>query len=332
MPAVQHETGEDPIAASRDPQDAVPARSARRAPAAPRRGRRHRTAGRKPGARKTMSALVAPSVILLILINLYPIVYAGSQAVHNGSLISSGPFVGFANFSTVFHTPAFWQAVEFTAAFTFVGVFGSWLIGLGIALLLHNLPHAGVFKVLLLLPWIVPIVVTSTSWNWLLATNTSPIPSLFHALGLGTPYFFANPTLAKITVGIFEVWANFPFMMLMSSAALTSVEESVYEAARMDGATPWKQFRLITLPLIARSTYISWILMTIFCVNDFPTIYLLTGGGPFGATTTLVVMAYQTVFHSFNTGPGVAIAFLVTIVLCLVAVFLYRRVRKAAAE
>jgi multiple sugar transport system permease protein len=279
-----------------------------------------------------MAALVAPSAILLILINLYPIIYAGNQAVHNGSLISRGPYVGLKNFSTVFHTPAFWQAVEFTAIFTAVGVFGSWIIGLGLALLLRNLPRAGIFKVLLLLPWIVPIVVTSTSWNWLLATNTSPIPSLFHDLGLGTPYFFANPTLAKITVCVFEVWVNFPFMMLMSSAALTAVDETVYEAARMDGASAWQQFWHITLPLIARSTYIAWILMIIFCVNDFPTIFLLTGGGPSGSTTTLVVMAYQTVFHNFNTGPGVAIAFLATVVLSVIAVLLYRRVQKAASE
>jgi multiple sugar transport system permease protein len=279
-----------------------------------------------------MTALVAPSIVLLILINLYPIIYAGNQALHNGSLISKGRFVGLGNFSTVFHSPAFWDAVGFTLVFTIVGVFGSWLLGLSIALLLRSVPASGLFKVLLLLPWIVPIVVTSTSWNWLLATNTSPIPAAFHAVGLGTPYFLANPTLAKITVCMFEVWINFPFMMLISSAALTAVDETVYEAARMDGASPRQQLFHITLPLIARTTYISWILMTIFCVNDFPTIYLLTGGGPSGSTTTLVVLAYQTVFHSFNTGPGVAIAFLMTIVLALVAVVLYRRVQKAEIE
>jgi multiple sugar transport system permease protein len=284
------------------------------------------------GSRRTMATLVAPSALLLILINAYPIIYAGNQALHNGSLISDGPFVGLRNFSTVFHSPAFRDAVVFTVIFTIVGVFGSWLLGLGLALMLRSVPAGGVFKVLLLLPWVVPIVVTSTSWNWLLATNSSPVPAAFHALGLGTPYFLADPTLAKVTVCVFEVWVNFPFMMLMASAALTAVDETVYEAAKMDGASPRQQFFQITLPLIARSTYISWILMTIFCVNDFPTIFLLTHGGPSGSTTTLVVLAYQTVFHSFNTGPGVAIAFLMTIVLAVVAVVLYRRVQKAEIE
>ena len=300
-------------------------------PSLPRLTRSRRKA-RKPGSPRTMTALVAPSVILLILINLYPIVYAADQALHNGSLISNGPFVGLANFSLVLQSSAFWSAVEFTAIFTIVGVFGSWLVGLGLALLLRDLPRAGLFKVLLLLPWIVPVVVTTTSWNWLIATNTSPVPSLFHAIGLGTPYFLANPTLAKVTVCVFEVWVNFPFMMLMSSAALTAVDHNVYEASRIDGASSWRQFYHITLPLIARSTYIAWILMTIFCVNDFPSVFLLTGGGPSGSTTTLVVLAYQTVFHNFSTGPGVAIAFLGTVVLTVIAVILYRRVQKAHAE
>ena len=98
----------------------------------------------------------------------------------------------------------------------------------------------------------------------------------------------------------------------------------------MDGATSWQQFAWITLPMIARSTYISWILMTIFCVNDFPTIFLLTGGGPVDATNSLVVLAYRTVFQNFQAGPGVAIAFLMTLVLVVISVLLYRQIRKAS--
>jgi len=96
----------------------------------------------------------------------------------------------------------------------------------------------------------------------------------------------------------------------------------------MDGATKWQTFTRITLPMIRRSTYISWILMTIFCVNDFPTIYLLTGGGPVNATSSLVVLAYRTVFQDFQTGPGVAIAFLMTLTLVVISAVLYRQIRK----
>jgi multiple sugar transport system permease protein len=291
---------------------------------------RGRPRKRLSASRVTLVALIAPSILLLTLINAYPFIYAGFQSVHNGDLINAGSYVGAKNYSSTLSSDAFWQAARFTLLFTIVGVFGSWVIGLGMALLLRsNIPGRGVFKVLLLLPWVVPVVVSATSINYLVATSDSPMPKLFQALGLGSPLFLADPTWAKAVVCIYKVWISFPFMMLMASAALSSVDTTVYEAARMDGASAWQQFRLITMPIIARPTYISWILMTIFCVNDFPTIYLLTGGGPINSTTSLVVLAYRTAFQNFQVGPGVAIAFVMTIALVLVSVVLYRQIRKA---
>jgi len=282
---------------------------------------------------RTFASLIAPSVVLLLLINAYPIVYAAIQSVHDGSLLNTGPFVGLDNFAQVLGSDAFWKATRFTLLFTVVGVFGSWLVGMGLALLLRTkIPAGAAFKVLLLLPWVVPIVVSSTAWNWLVATPDSPVPVLARFLGFGNLLFLADPTLAVIVVLVFKVWVSFPFMMLMTSSALASVDGTVYEAAGMDGATKWQQFTLITLPLIARSTYISWILMTIFCVNDFPTIYLLTGGGPVDATTSLVILAYRTVFQDFQTGTGVAIAFIMTACLVLVSVVLYRQIKKSSVE
>jgi multiple sugar transport system permease protein len=296
------------------------------APADPgRKNRQHQAMNR------TMVALVAPSVFLVILINAYPLVYAAIQSLHNGSLIATGDLVGISNYTNTLTSADFWNAAWFTVLFTVVGVFGSWIVGLALALLLRGrFPGRGLFKVLLLLPWIVPVVVSSTSWNWLVATPQSPFPRLFDTLGWGHPLFLASPGLAKLMVFLFKVWISFPFMMLMTSAALASVDETVYEAARMDGANGRQQFTQITLPLIARSTYISWILMTIFCVNDFPTIYLLTSGGPVSATTSLVVLSYRTVFQNFQVGPGVAIAFMMTLVLIVISVLLYRQIRKAA--
>jgi multiple sugar transport system permease protein len=281
--------------------------------------------------RMTLLALVLPSVVVLVLINAYPLAYAAFQSVHDGTLVSTGSYVGLENYTTVLTSSAFWAAARFTLLFTIVGVFGSWAVGLGMALLLRtNIPGRGVFKVLLLLPWVVPVVVSATSMNYLVATSDSPVPKLFQALGLGSPLFLADPTWAKVVVCVYKVWISFPFMMLFMSAALASVDETVYEAARVDGASAIQQFTQITLPMIARPTYISWILMTIFCVNDFPTIFLLTGGGPISATTSLVVLAYRTVFQNFQVGQGVAIAFLMTMALVIVSLALYRQIRKAA--
>ena len=285
--------------------------------------------GTRGTAGRTLLLFALPSLILLVLLTAYPLVYAALQSLRNGDLIDAGSFVGLANYAAVLQSPEFWRAARFTVVFTVAGVFGSWAIGLALALLLRpRTPGKSVFKVLLLLPWVVPIVVSATSWNWLVATPQSPLPMLTEALGLGGTLFLADPALAQVTVCVFKVWISFPFMMMMMSSALASVDANVYEASRVDGAGTWQTFRHITLPMIARSTFIAWILMTIFCVNDFPTVFLLTGGGPVESTQTLVVLAYSTVFQNFQTGPGVAIAFLMTLVLVVISVFLYRRIRK----
>lgn len=277
-----------------------------------------------------MTAMLMPSVILLLVINGYPILVGVSQALHDGTLITSGEYVGLANFREVLGDATFWGAVRFTSIFTVVGVFGSWVVGLALAMVLRtDFPGRSIFKVLLMLPWVVPIVVSAASWQWLTATQTSPMSVFAEAIGLGQQLFLADPTLAKVTVCLYKVWVSFPFMMLLAGSALEGVDHSVYEAARVDGASRFQTFRFITLPMIARTTYVGWILMAIFCVNDFPTIFLLTGGGPVNATQTLMVMAYREVFQSFDTGVGVSVSLLMTAVLVLVSVFLFRRLKAA---
>jgi multiple sugar transport system permease protein len=281
-------------------------------PATPRQKRRLSARG------VTLLVFAVPSLVVLLLINLYPVIYAGLQSVRNGDLVSPGVFVGLANYTKVLTSHQFWASASFTVIFTITGVFGSWAVGLAVALLLRTkIPARGV------------VVVSATSWNYLVATPQSPLPVLASALGFPNILFLANPALARVTVCVFKVWISFPFMMMIMSSALSAVDADVYEAARVDGASAWQTFTRITMPLIARSTYISWILMTIFCVNDFPTIFLLTGGGPTNSTMSLIVLAYVTVFENLQVGPGVAIAFLMTLTLVVISVILYRQLRKA---
>jgi multiple sugar transport system permease protein len=279
----------------------------------------------------TMVGLAMPSLVLMVVINAYPMAFAIMQSVHAGSLIKLGPFIGIENYRTALSDPAFWSAAWFTVIFTVCGVFGSWIVGFALALLLKPaFPGKQLFKVLLLLPWIVPIVVSSMSWNWLLATRDSLLPSLARELGMGNVMFLADPTMAAVTVCIFKVWISYPFMMMMCSAALESVESNVYEAAQVDGANGLQRLVYIVLPMTARSTYISWILMAIFSVNDFATIYLLTGGGPVNATTSLSVLAYRTVFQDFRPGYGIAISFLMSAALIVMSTVLLKQTRKAS--
>ncbi len=283
--------------------------------------------------RLTLTAFATPAVVLMILINAYPVIFAAAQSLHGGNLVATGPYVGLQNYIDALTDPLFWQAVRFTIIFTLAGVFGSWLVGFGLALLLRpKFPGRSMFRVLLLLPWVAPIVVTAMSWNWLTATQDSLFPQIARALGFGQVLFLANPTLAIITVCIFKIWISYPFTMMMATSALEGIDGSVYEAATMDGSSRWARLRYITLPLTARSTYITWVLMAIFCVNDFATIFLLTGGGPVNATTSLVILAYQSVFKDFLPGYGVAVAFLTTVVLIVISLLLFRRIRGSKIE
>ncbi len=278
----------------------------------------------------TMTALAAPALVLMVAVNAYPVLYAAQQSLHDGSLIAQGPFVGLENYVTVLGDTTFWKAVRFTVLFTLCGVLGSWVVGYALALAFRR-PFRGrtALKVTFLLPWVVPVVVTSMSWNWLVATASSPLPRFFAALGMPDVLFLADPTMAVTIVCLFKIWISFPFMFLMMSAALEGIDGTVYEAARVDGAGRVSALRYITLPLTAKSTYISWVLMSMFTINDFPTIFLLTGGGPVGATTSLVVLAYQSVFQSFQPGYGVAVAFIMTAALIGISLALFRSIRKA---
>jgi len=135
--------------------------------------------------------------------------------------------------------------------------------------------------------------------------------------------------LAQITVCVFKIWISFPFTLLMMGSALEGIDQNIYEAARVDGASRWQQFTRITLPMTARTTYVTWILMAIFTINDFPSVWLLTGGGPVGATQTMVVYAYNLVFSEFLPGLGIAVAILITGLLVVVSVLLYRMIRRS---
>ncbi|MBK0333024.1 sugar ABC transporter permease [Brachybacterium sp. MASK1Z-5] len=276
-----------------------------------------------------MTALAAPALVLMVVVNAYPVVYAASQSLRDGNLLDPGDFVGLQNFTEILSDPLFWRAVRFTLLFTVSGVLGSWAIGYALALAFKQpFRGRGVLKVAFLLPWVVPVVVTSMSWNWLVATAESPLPRLFAAIGLPDVLFLADPTMAVAIVCVFKVWISFPFMFLMMSAAMEGIDPSVYEASTVDGAGRWATLTRMTLPLTAKSTYISWVLMSMFTINDFPTVFLLTGGGPVDATTSLVVLAYRTVFQSFQPGYGVGVAFIMTAALVAISLALFRSIRK----
>jgi ABC-type sugar transport system permease subunit len=269
--------------------------------------------------------LLGPSILLIILIDLYPFLTAVVYSLQNGSLLAPGTFVGLQNYLSTFTDPEFQYSVAFSAIFAVFSVVGSYLLGLGLALLLiQSFPLRGLFRVLLIIPWILSSIVTIVSWRWMIQDQHGTINVLLGWFHLGPIFFLSSTKWAVVSVIVIKIWRSFPFMMISLIAALQTIDTSLYEAARIDGANRWAAFRNVTFPGIKNISIVLWILMTIWSVNDFETPFLLTQGGPSNATESLMILAYKDVFARNALGVGSAVAFISLIILMTLAIVMMR--------
>lgn len=269
---------------------------------------------------------LAPSAFLLVVVIGYPLVTGVLYSLNDGSLLQHGAFIGLGNYRDLPTMPDFRNALLFSAIFALFSVAGSYLIGLGLALLLdQDVPGRGVFRVVLLIPWIIPSIVSIVSWRWIISDQQGLVNVVLRQVGLRPILFLSTANWAVVSVIAIKVWRSFPFMMISILAALQAIDHTLYEAAQMDGAGRWTTFRSITFPHIRTISIVTWILMTIWCFNDFETIWLLTGGGPSNATENLLVLAYKYTFVRNKVGIGSSIAVVSLVILMALAVFLLRK-------
>ncbi len=269
--------------------------------------------------------LLLPSILLIVLIELYPFLTGLVYSFQNGSLLAPGTFVGLENYLATFTDAEFLYALQFSAIFALFSVIGSYLLGLGLALLLvQNFPLRGLFRVLLIIPWILSSIVTIVSWRWLIQDQHGTVNVLLGWFHLGPIFFLSDSRWAIVSVIVIKIWRSFPFMMISLIAALQTIDGNLYEAARIDGAGRWAAFRSVTFPGIQNISIILWILMTIWSVNDFETPWLLTQGGPSNATESLMILAYRDTFARNSVGAGATVAFISLIILMILAIVMMR--------
>ena len=270
--------------------------------------------------------LVVPSLLLILMINLYPFATGFMYSLRDGTMLKEGDFVGLANYTALLTDSNFHHSLWFSVLFSLGAVFGSYVIGLALALLLNkDIPFRGFFRVALLVPWIIPSVVSIISWRWMINTDSGLLNLGLTTFGFDPVYLLSTERQAMFAVIVVKIWRSFPFMMLSLLAALQTIDLTLYEAAQIDGAGRWQSFRFITFPHLRDLSIVLWILMTIWSVNDFETPYLLTGGGPSNATENLIVLAYRYTFRSNQVGSGTAVAFVTLILLMILALLLLRR-------
>ncbi len=273
-------------------------------------------------------ARLIPSITHNVNKILYPLATGLYYSLNEGSLLKLDGFVGLDNYLALLSMPDFRHALVFSAIFAVCSVFGSYIIGLGLALLLNQeLPGRGFFRVALLLPWVIPSIVSIASWRWLIADQNGLVNQVLALAGVGPIFFLSTGDSAMFSVIMIKIWRSFPFMMVSCLAALQGIDRDMYEAARIDGAGRWQSFRDITMPQILGISVVMWILMTIWSVNDFETPWLLTQGGPSNATENLIVLAYKYTFTRSDVGIGSAIAVVSMIILMTLALLLLRKQR-----
>lgn len=287
------------------------------------------------GDNKVGAFMIAPSLILIALVSIYPFINGIWLSLQNYSIIRNNErkIVWFKNFAKIITSDKeFYSVLGYTFVYTISVVAVSYIFGLVLAMLLNrNIKFRGVFRALVLIPWVIPPVVACISWSWVLNDHFGIINTFLENIGLiNEPIvFLGKKEMARITVIFTSAWKSFPFMMVVILAGLQSIPKELYEAAYIDGAGFFKSFRHITLPLLKSVSIIAITLMFIWTFNNFENVYLLTRGGPAQATQVLTILTYNTAFYRGNISYASAISSLMMVVLVIISV-IYLKVNRAA--
>jgi len=274
-------------------------------------------------------SFLAPAILVLASIVLFPTIYLVYLSLRHWVITRPNQqyFNGFDNFRRVLGSNAFWDSAATTAVFLVATVAVTLVLGTALAVALNRtFPGRGVVRALVVLPLLIPPVVAGFTWRFLLNREIGMLGSwILPAIGVDAS-MLADPNLAMVSIVIADVWSRTSFMFLILIAALQGIPGSLYEAARIDGASGVQEFAFITLPLLVPAMIVAVIFRAIEAVNTFDLIYVMTQGGPGTVTQTLSIYGWRTAFTSFDIGRGAAIAVIMVIFAVFATTVLSRRV------
>ncbi len=256
---------------------------------------------------RTTLLLLAPAHLLLLGVIAIPSLHVLWLSLNSSTYGIGLEFIGIANYTKIFSDPYFWRATWNTFVVVNAVVYTELLLGLGLAaLFVRGVPFPRIMFAIVLMPYAVSEVVGVLVWKILMDPGIGAISRTIEAFGLGTFNWSVSPWQGLSLVSVISVWHNLPFTFLLLYAGMLAIPHSVYEAARIDGATTWQTFRRITLPLLVPTILICLIFRLVFAFRLFSEVWLLTKGGPARLTEVMAVYLYQ---HGFRYGDfGVASA------------------------
>jgi multiple sugar transport system permease protein len=293
-----------------------------------RLGRRRRRREKSYGSeeRRLAAMLLSPAMAVIALVAAYPIGYAIWLSLTEYSLQRPGVwrFVGFRNYADAFGSTEFWDAVKNTFIFTGFSVTLELVIGLGMALAMHEAFRGrGVLRTVVLVPWAVLTVVSAITWRTLFEPELGLVPQILTGIGVAdNVVWLGQEGYAMAVLILADVWKTAPFMALLLLAGLQVIPDDVYDAAKMDGATTWQRFRRITIPLLMPAILVALIFRTLDALRIFDLPFVLTGGT--NGTTTLSLIAHRELTTNNLIGYGSALSVL-TFVIVMAVSFLYIR-------
>lgn len=284
-------------------------------------------------AHLTSYGFMSPTIIVMAVMMAAPVIMVFVYSTLSNVIIDKNPeFVGVQNFATLFGDPIFRKAVGNTLIFTTASVTFHLLLGLGFAMMLNSklVPRfaSAAFRVVYILPWVFTASIVVIVWQLLLNPN-GVVNYILDTLGIISTKveWFANPDLALGTVILINIWAGYPFFMISLLAGLQGIPGDLYEAAQVDGAGPWSRFLHITLPQL-RPIIIAMVMLDfIWNMQQFPIVFLATGGGPLNATETIATYTYNLAFSKHEFSLAAASGVLLFLVSAVVAVLYVRHQR-----
>jgi multiple sugar transport system permease protein len=301
-------------------------------PGLPSAGPRRR---RLPGASQlTAWAFLAPVVTYLAVFYVWPLVRNVDLSTHDYTVRSfidgTAPFIGLENFTDVFSSPTFGPALVNTLLFTGVSIAFQFSIGMALAVFFfQKFPLSSTLRALFLVPWLLPLIVSASTWSWMLNSESGVVNSVIRTLGGDQVNWLTSPQWALTSVIIANIWIGIPFNLVILYSGLQNIPGDIYEAAALDGANAWQVFWRITFPLLRPVSAITILLGLVYTLKVFDIIWIMTRGGPGDASTTFAIWSYQLGFGSTlpSFGPAAAVGNLL-IVMALVCGFVYLRVQR----
>lgn len=269
-----------------------------------------------------------PIILYLVCILLFPMIWGIYMSLTDKTIGGEAHFIGLKNYVRLLQTSEYRLSLKNTLVFTFFSIILKLFFGLLMSLALNvEFKGRNLVRALLMIPWTLPNIVAVYNWRWIFNPSGGIANYLLKAFGLIDKdlIWFGSAGLAMTAVVVANVWRGSPFFGISILAKLQTIPKDYYEAAEIDGANVWQRFLHVTLPQIKDVVLLSTLMSTIWTLNEFETIWLLTGGGPNGSTQVMNVYSYRTAMRSMMLGRGIAVSVLAMPILILLISVLTRK-------